>query len=113
MLIQVFAKLGKFECIKINVKILKRCDVILFNRLDFDTAVFRQPDSTTSGSIGSCTSRDTVTVTSPAGISPPVFCGTFTGSHSKIWRKELILKGFKEASWACKGFKARRLSIFT
>ena len=31
----------------------------------------------------------------------------------KIWRKELILKGFKGASWACKGFKARRLSIFT
>ena len=30
----------------------------------------------------------------------------------KIWRKELILKGFKGASWACKGFKAKRLSIW-
>jgi len=52
-------------------------------RLDFDSAVFRQP-STATTSMGSCTSRDTVTVTSPAGISPPVVCGTFTGSHMYV-----------------------------
>ena len=58
---------------------------VLFQfRLDFDSAVFRQP-STATTSMGSCTSRDTVTVTSPAGISPPVVCGTFTGSHSKVF----------------------------
>lgn len=49
-------------------------------RLDFDSAVFRQPSSPA----GTCTSRDTVTVTSPAGISPPVVCGTFTGSHMYV-----------------------------
>jgi len=50
-------------------------------RLDFDSAVFQQPTSTTA----SCsTGGDTVTVTSPTGISPPVFCGTFTGSHMYV-----------------------------
>ena len=39
--------------------------------------------------------------------------GYFLVFVCKIWRKELILKGFKGVSWACKGFKVRRLSIFT
>lgn len=49
-------------------------------RLDFDKAVFAQPSTTT---VGSC-ATDTVTVTSPSGISPPVVCGTFTGTHMYV-----------------------------
>lgn len=52
-------------------------------RLDFDKAVFRQPATTSP--IGQCsTTRDMVTVTSPSGISPPVVCGTFTGTHMYV-----------------------------
>ena len=45
-------------------------------RLDFETGVFTQETT------GACTT-DTVTVTSPSGVNPPVICGTVTGSHSK------------------------------
>jgi len=46
-------------------------------RLDFETGVFTQETT------GACTT-DTVTVTSPSGVNPPVICGTVTGSHMYV-----------------------------
>ena len=65
--------------------ILDICQV----RLDFDTFDIQQP-STTTGSIGSCTTTtsDKITITSPSGLDAPqipILCGILTGSHSKYY----------------------------
>ena len=53
-------------------------------RLDFDNVVLLNPSTT-----GECS--DTFTSTSPMGYSPPVWCGTMTGQHSKSERREASL----------------------
>ncbi len=54
-------------------------DAICQIRLDFDHFQISEP---TAGP-GSC-DGDTVTFTSPSGFSPPEYCGTMTGTHSKL-----------------------------
>lgn len=54
-------------------------------RLDFDNFVINPPDSATAiPSFGSCTTNDRLVTTSPSGFSPPVLCGTLTGTHMYI-----------------------------
>lgn len=48
-------------------------------RIDFERLVL-SPASAVSGTVGLCTD-DTLSLTSPGGLSPPLLCGTLTGQH--------------------------------
>ena len=63
---------------------VKRKAFTLVFRLDFDNLVNAQPPTT-----GACSeSGDFLTLTSPAGGTLPVTCGTLTGQHSRLFIKK-------------------------
>ena len=70
----------------------------LSSRLDFQTAVLEQPDTSTR----LCTGKDTITVSQGANSLTgelPTLCGTLTGQHSNMYFFHVLLEKFDIQIW--------------